>query len=167
FVYLIRPLSLHCFTLLFSTTPTTPEIYTLSLHDALPILPEIDKRIESLKDERANLDGAIAAALARKKFAERFAAASPAGLGEKRSEEHTSELQSHLKLVCRLLLEKKKIEQPDIGRSLRGPEGGERPQVGLQRLPQVGPVGRKGQHDEHARRAQQVGLRCRETHAQR
>src|SRR5207237_319816 len=83
FVYLIRPLSLHCFTLLFSTTPTTPEIYTLSLHDALPILPEIDKRIESLKDERANLDGAIAAALARKKFAERFAAASPAGLGEK------------------------------------------------------------------------------------
>ena len=46
-------------------------------------VPEIDKRIESLKDERANLDGAIAAALARKKFAERFAAASPAGLGEK------------------------------------------------------------------------------------
>ncbi|WP_315726370.1 MULTISPECIES: mucoidy inhibitor MuiA family protein [unclassified Bradyrhizobium] len=46
-------------------------------------LPEIDKRIEALKDERANLDGAIAAALARKKFAERFAEASPAGLGEK------------------------------------------------------------------------------------
>ncbi|UFZ08583.1 mucoidy inhibitor MuiA family protein [Bradyrhizobium ontarionense] len=46
-------------------------------------LPEIDKRIEALKDERANLDGTIAAALARKKFAERFAEASPAGLGEK------------------------------------------------------------------------------------
>lgn len=46
-------------------------------------LPEIDKRIEALKDERANLDGAIAAALTRKKFAERFAEASPAGLGEK------------------------------------------------------------------------------------
>ncbi|WP_085962791.1 mucoidy inhibitor MuiA family protein [Bradyrhizobium sp. ORS 285] len=46
-------------------------------------LPEIDKRIEALKDERANLDGAIAAALARKKFAERFAETSPAGLGEK------------------------------------------------------------------------------------
>lgn len=46
-------------------------------------LPDIDKRIEALKDERANLDGAIAAALARKKFAERFAEASPAGLGEK------------------------------------------------------------------------------------
>ncbi|MGC2776321.1 MAG: mucoidy inhibitor MuiA family protein [Bradyrhizobium sp.] len=46
-------------------------------------LPDIDKRIEALKDERANYDGAIAAALARKKFAERFAEASPAGLGEK------------------------------------------------------------------------------------
>ncbi|WP_315813168.1 mucoidy inhibitor MuiA family protein [Bradyrhizobium sp. SZCCHNR2028] len=46
-------------------------------------LPDIDKRIEALKDERANLDGTIAAALARKKFAERFAEASPAGLGEK------------------------------------------------------------------------------------
>jgi len=46
-------------------------------------LPDIDKRIEELKDQRANLDGAIAAALARKKFAERFAEASPAGLGEK------------------------------------------------------------------------------------
>ncbi|GLH81107.1 hypothetical protein SSBR45G_60160 [Bradyrhizobium sp. SSBR45G] len=46
-------------------------------------LPDIDKRIEALKDERANYDGAIAAALARKKFAERFAESSPAGLGEK------------------------------------------------------------------------------------
>jgi uncharacterized protein (TIGR02231 family) len=46
-------------------------------------LPELDKRIEALKDERANLDGAINAAAARRKFAERFAEASPAGLGEK------------------------------------------------------------------------------------
>ena len=46
-------------------------------------LPEIDKRIEALKDERVNLDGAIAAANARRKFTERFAEASPAGLGEK------------------------------------------------------------------------------------
>ncbi|MGJ5178625.1 mucoidy inhibitor MuiA family protein [Bradyrhizobium oligotrophicum] len=46
-------------------------------------LPDIDKRIEALKDERANQDGVIAAALARKKFAERFAEAAPAGLGEK------------------------------------------------------------------------------------
>ena len=42
-------------------------------------LPELDKRIEALKDERANLDGAINAATARRKFAERFAEASPAG----------------------------------------------------------------------------------------
>jgi uncharacterized protein (TIGR02231 family) len=46
-------------------------------------LPELDKRIEALKDERADLDGAIAAATARRKFAERFAEASPAGIGEK------------------------------------------------------------------------------------
>jgi uncharacterized protein (TIGR02231 family) len=46
-------------------------------------LSEIDKRIEALKDERANWQGAIAAAEARRKFAERFAEASPAGLGEK------------------------------------------------------------------------------------
>jgi uncharacterized protein (TIGR02231 family) len=46
-------------------------------------LSEIDKRIEALKDERANLQGAIAAAEARRKFAERFAESSPAGLGEK------------------------------------------------------------------------------------
>ncbi|QWG26101.1 mucoidy inhibitor MuiA family protein [Bradyrhizobium sediminis] len=46
-------------------------------------LPELDKRIEALKDERANLAGAINAAAARRKFAERFAEASPAGLGEK------------------------------------------------------------------------------------
>jgi uncharacterized protein (TIGR02231 family) len=46
-------------------------------------LPELDKRIEALNDARADLDGAIAAAAARRKFAERFAEASPAGLGEK------------------------------------------------------------------------------------
>jgi uncharacterized protein (TIGR02231 family) len=44
---------------------------------------EIDKRIEALRDERANFDGAIAAAAARRKFAERFAETSPAGIGEK------------------------------------------------------------------------------------
>ena len=46
-------------------------------------LPELDKRIEALKDERANLGGAINAATARRKFAERFADASPAGIGDK------------------------------------------------------------------------------------
>lgn len=46
-------------------------------------LPELDKRIEALKDERADLQGAIDAATARRKFAQRFAETSPAGLGEK------------------------------------------------------------------------------------
>jgi uncharacterized protein (TIGR02231 family) len=51
---------------------------------AAPVnLPELDKRIEALKDERANLQGAIDAATARRKFAERFAEASPAGIGDK------------------------------------------------------------------------------------
>jgi uncharacterized protein (TIGR02231 family) len=46
-------------------------------------LPELDKRIEALKDERSNLQGAIDAANARRKFAERFAEASPVGIGDK------------------------------------------------------------------------------------
>ena len=46
-------------------------------------LPELDKRIEALKDERGNLQGAINAATARRKFAERFADTSPAGIGDK------------------------------------------------------------------------------------
>jgi uncharacterized protein (TIGR02231 family) len=46
-------------------------------------LPELDKRIEALKDQRADLQGTIAAATARRKFAERFAQASPAGIGDK------------------------------------------------------------------------------------
>ncbi|UWU83460.1 mucoidy inhibitor MuiA family protein [Bradyrhizobium yuanmingense] len=46
-------------------------------------LPELDKRIEALRDQRADLQGAIDSANARRKFAQHFAEASPAGLGEK------------------------------------------------------------------------------------
>ena len=46
-------------------------------------LPELDKRIETLRDQRADLQGAINSAAARRKFAERFAEASPAGIGDK------------------------------------------------------------------------------------
>jgi uncharacterized protein (TIGR02231 family) len=46
-------------------------------------LPELDKRLEALKDARADLQGAINAAVARRKFAERFAETSPAGIGDK------------------------------------------------------------------------------------
>src|SRR2546430_13199460 len=73
----------------FNDTATT-EIYTLSLHDALPI---------SVADGLA-LDE------------QRAADANERGPGQ-RSEEHTSELQSQSNLVCRLLLEKKKREAPN------------------------------------------------------
>lgn len=46
-------------------------------------LPELDKRIEALRDQRADLQGAIDSADARRKFAQHFAEASPVGLGEK------------------------------------------------------------------------------------
>ncbi|HEV2157934.1 mucoidy inhibitor MuiA family protein [Bradyrhizobium sp.] len=51
---------------------------------AAPVnLPELDKRIETLNDQRADLQGAIDSANARRKFAEHFAEASPVGIGEK------------------------------------------------------------------------------------
>src|SRR5712675_3490633 len=78
----------------FNDTATT-EIYTLSLHDALPICrPKVivpRQSLETLRPVRPSLVCSIATSVAR------F-----------RSEEHTSELQSRLHLVCRLLLEKKK-----------------------------------------------------------
>src|SRR5690349_23644748 len=95
--------------LVISDTATS-EIYTLSLHDALPISPE------SPCDQR-NPDAEIASARLRQKYdserEERHRTvrnAAPSGRGHRqRSEEHTSELQSRRDLVCRLLLEKKKI----------------------------------------------------------
>src|SRR2546430_17463578 len=74
----------------FNDTATT-EIYTLSLHDALPIWT----RWRFMKIHR--LKAALAKAQAQVAKTERAA----------RSEEHTSELQSQSNLVCRLLLEKK------------------------------------------------------------
>src|SRR5882762_11930235 len=75
----------------FNDTATT-EIYTLSLHDALPIS-------RRRQPEPQNLDETLDA---QQRHQMRGGTAPP------RSEEHTSELQSHLNLVCRLLLEKKK-----------------------------------------------------------
>src|SRR5262245_63647201 len=86
-------------------TPTT-EIYTLSLHDALPISCAAD----SLRRTRRTLE--LLAPFVRLSLREqRFAAPAPrlgGELSQPRSEEHTSELQSLRHLVCRLLLEKKK-----------------------------------------------------------
>src|SRR6267378_8512095 len=90
----IYPLTFfHCnnffssfFFFFFNDTATT-EIYTLSLHDALPI---------STCHQRCPLFSL------------------PSWRNRWRSEEHTSELQSRRDLVCRLLLEKKKKQQIDI-----------------------------------------------------
>src|SRR5438093_12409578 len=78
----------------FSNDPATTEIYTLSLHDALPIS---EPGARELAGERV-LHGAIG--IAHLFPSERQQPS--------RSEEHTSELQSLTNLVCRLLLEKKK-----------------------------------------------------------
>src|SRR2546422_1681760 len=90
---MLRHLPLFFF--FFNDTATT-EIYTLSLHDALPISG--DARRDGLPHAHG---GARRPARARRRR--------PAVRGL-RSEEHTSELQSRLHLVCRLLLEKKKEE---------------------------------------------------------
>src|SRR2546429_3187480 len=88
----------------FNDTATT-EIYTLSLHDALPIFYWLEAFRSKGREELE------AAALAT--FQARM---EQYGLRGKcvlyRSEEHTSELQSRLHLVCRLLLEKKKKRSP-------------------------------------------------------
>src|SRR2546425_8745381 len=80
----------------FNDTATT-EIYTLSLHDALPICPE--------RCWSARIPGWPACTPAR---CSRWPITCVAARGSRRSEEHTSELQSLAYLVCRLLLEKKK-----------------------------------------------------------
>src|SRR5438034_3750076 len=81
----------------FNDTATT-EIYTLSLHDALPISQPHRLRVPVRCAVRLGYGGRE----------------HPTG---DRSEEHTSELQSHSDLVCRLLLEKKKkkkIKKPTV-----------------------------------------------------
>src|SRR5690606_41817390 len=88
--------------LFWPASPTT-ELYALSLHDALPILGQlVDDRVGALTgldhdDRRARL------------LQRRHEVFDLLGGDEtRRSEEHTSELQSRENLVCRLLLEKKK-----------------------------------------------------------
>src|SRR5260370_10599896 len=78
----------------FNDTATT-EIYTLSLHDALPI-------------SRTRPSARSAGPVARGSESMHLLVPPTGMVVGARSEEHTSELQSHLNLVCRLLLEKKK-----------------------------------------------------------
>ena len=97
----------------FNDTATT-EIYTLSLHDALPIyLGDRARRLGlDLVEDLHRLDdadhrvGAHALADGNEGRAVRIGRGVEGA--DHRSEEHTSELQSHSDLVCRLLLEKKK-----------------------------------------------------------
>src|SRR5438309_6613501 len=88
-------LYLRLLSLFFFTAPSTTEIYTLSLHDALPIFPLAT---------HANPQAAPRAA----KPLPQLVSVPFQAAAWLRSEEHTSELQSQFHLVCRLLLEKKK-----------------------------------------------------------
>src|SRR5438445_6329050 len=93
----------------FFIDPPTPQIYTLSLHDALPIL-----RLDAIVGAQHAVPGAACCAATCYRHIPIPATPpnpetvlSPPVCGA-RSEEHTSELQSRQYLVCRLLLEKKK-----------------------------------------------------------
>src|SRR6266567_8803418 len=83
----------------FNDTATT-EIYTLSLHDALPISASAMLRTSTSPSDRRLTRTVPSASSLRT-----------------RSEEHTSELQSQSNLVCRLLLEKKKKQKKTINRN--------------------------------------------------
>src|SRR5260370_4518484 len=94
---------MHLTFFFFNDTATT-EIYTLSLHDALPISGSVAARWASWRRSPWS-------ARAPSRWTRRT---------RRRSEEHTSELQSHLNLVCRLLLEKKKASAACCCRHSRG-----------------------------------------------
>src|SRR5438876_8330808 len=98
---------LLCFLVFFFHDTATSEIYTLSLHDALPILFGIfaDQEAQKSAINEIQLEPGWrifpCVTLSRNEY---VSALDSCG----RSEEHTSELQSPVHLVCRLLLEKKK-----------------------------------------------------------
>src|SRR3712207_8552593 len=100
----------------FNDTATT-EIYTLSLHDALPIfLRGVERAQPALAGDLEHDVRALADLVERDLLARRLVdellrvAVQELHVRVRRSEEHTSELQSRQYLVCRLLLEKKKTQ---------------------------------------------------------
>src|SRR5258708_39733355 len=97
-------IKLSCFVFFFNDTATT-EIYTLSLHDALPISFALGGASGRVAAKPTTVNVAIASVAPINAAAERSVVKL---MGATRSEEHTSELQSPDHLVCRLLLEKKK-----------------------------------------------------------
>src|SRR3712207_8729538 len=99
----------------FNDTATT-EIYTLSLHDALPIWagrPPVVHRAGTAPGGRGlrRTSAATACPAGTRPLPGRSRSACAAASRPCRSEEHTSELQSRQYLVCRLLLEKKKKQE--------------------------------------------------------
>src|SRR2546427_13131169 len=95
---LLCHLSLVFYLFFFFNDTATTEIYTLSLHDALPIL----------HPHKHESGGAAYYYSDQRKPSRRLADVCLGAVESSRSEEHTSELQSQSNLVCRLLLEKKK-----------------------------------------------------------
>src|SRR3989449_6517749 len=94
----------------FNDTATT-EIYTLSLHDALPIsgrAGESGQAVSLVSGEDRSYFRDIERLIGKKIEQQIIPGFEPGSGYHSRSEEHTSELQSRLHLVCRLLLEKKK-----------------------------------------------------------
>src|SRR5688572_32349872 len=94
-------ISLYLFLFFFFNDPPTTEIYTLSLHDALPIC--------CARFVSHSPAGWLAGSGAPESSNNWKFTSADDGRAPPRSEEHTSELQSQSNLVCRLLLEKKKI----------------------------------------------------------
>src|SRR5439155_10787942 len=110
---LSEPLSISLF--FFFTAPAPPAIYTLSLHDALPISfagPARDDDRQGHGHDDHHEAGEVGAVDERAEG--RPVLDQPRPL--RRSEEHTSELQSRGHLVCRLLLEKKKKQSRKINK---------------------------------------------------
>src|SRR5947208_859755 len=98
---------------------TSTEIYTLSLHDALPICPNLDFMLAfdgtSLRAGNGNTQGEHKKEKSENCTSQRrVSSAKLDSWLRNRSEEHTSELQSPDHLVCRLLLEKKKHKRKSV-----------------------------------------------------
>src|SRR5207248_10105803 len=97
----------HLACLLFFKEPPTTALYTLSLHDALPI--STAKPVKLLRNDGSIVTQVVHSVFVPEpKLAELHRTFDGGTIDPSRSEEHTSELQSPYDLVCRLLLEKKK-----------------------------------------------------------
>src|SRR2546427_9988556 len=101
----LRPPPLHVLTFFFFNDTATTEIYTLSLHDALPICSGRSRKSSEVTNSMTKPCRSMVSSCTRSRsFSDKA----------ERSEEHTSELQSQSNLVCRLLLEKKKKQKHTI-----------------------------------------------------